>query len=139
MIRGLRKGAADQELLLQSGERLQPALVVSGHRDRTRKIFALFSDCCVSLFYNAINAALLQEMGWARSYLVSGPLIIEDVALEAPGLGELLLRIKATGLCHSDLSVINQVALVVCLASQRILRESWPKEFFWFSQSCPGL
>jgi alcohol dehydrogenase len=54
-----------------------------------------------------MKAAVLQEMGRARPYLESRPLIIEDVALEPPGPGELLLQIKATGLCHSDLSVIN--------------------------------
>jgi alcohol dehydrogenase len=54
-----------------------------------------------------MKAAVLQEMGRSRPYIESKPLIIEDVALEPPGPGELLLRIKATGLCHSDLSVIN--------------------------------
>jgi alcohol dehydrogenase len=54
-----------------------------------------------------MKAAVLQEMGRSRPYIESRPLIIEEVALEPPGPGELLLRIKATGLCHSDLSVIN--------------------------------
>jgi len=54
-----------------------------------------------------MKAAVLQEMGRSRPYIESKPLIIEDVALEPPGPGELLLQIKATGLCHSDLSVIN--------------------------------
>src|SRR6201997_570314 len=54
-----------------------------------------------------MKAAVLQEMGRSRPYIESKPLIIEDVTLEPPGPGELLLRIKATGLCHSDLSVIN--------------------------------
>src|ERR1700758_1063319 len=54
-----------------------------------------------------MKAAVLQEMGRARPYIESKPLSIEDVALEPPGPGELLIKIKATGLCHSDLSVIN--------------------------------
>jgi alcohol dehydrogenase len=54
-----------------------------------------------------MKAAVLQEMGRSRPYVESKPLIIEEVNLEPPGPGELLLRIKATGLCHSDLSVIN--------------------------------
>ena len=54
-----------------------------------------------------MKAAVLQAMGCTRPYIESKPLIVEDVALEPPGPGELLLRIKATGLCHSDLSVIN--------------------------------
>jgi alcohol dehydrogenase len=35
------------------------------------------------------------------------PLTIETVDLDAPGPGEVLVRIAAAGLCHSDLSVIN--------------------------------
>ena len=54
-----------------------------------------------------MKAAVLQEMGRPRPYVASKPLVIEDVVLEPPGAGELLLQIKATGLCHSDLSVIN--------------------------------
>ena len=56
---------------------------------------------------STMKAAVLQEMGRPRPYTESKPLIIEDVVLDPPGPGELLLRIKATGLCHSDLSVIN--------------------------------
>ena len=37
----------------------------------------------------------------------SRPLGIEDVELAPPGQGEVLVAIKAAGLCHSDLSVIN--------------------------------
>jgi alcohol dehydrogenase len=54
-----------------------------------------------------MKAAVLQEMGRARPYIESKPLVIEEVKLEPPGVGEVLLQIKATGLCHSDLSVIN--------------------------------
>jgi alcohol dehydrogenase len=55
----------------------------------------------------AMKAAILTEMGRSRPYATSKPLIVEDVTLDPPGPGELLIRIKATGLCHSDLSVIN--------------------------------
>jgi alcohol dehydrogenase len=54
-----------------------------------------------------MKAAILTEMGRSRPYATSMPLTVEDVALDPPGPGELLIRIKATGLCHSDLSVIN--------------------------------
>ncbi|TGR60095.1 alcohol dehydrogenase catalytic domain-containing protein, partial [Mesorhizobium sp. M1C.F.Ca.ET.192.01.1.1] len=37
----------------------------------------------------------------------SRPLAIEEIELSQPGLGEVLVRIRAAGLCHSDLSVIN--------------------------------
>jgi alcohol dehydrogenase len=40
-------------------------------------------------------------------YAQSRPLRIEDVEIEKPGSGEVLVKIVAAGLCHSDLSVIN--------------------------------
>ena len=35
------------------------------------------------------------------------PLIVEEVELDPPGPGEVLVQIKAAGLCHSDLVAIN--------------------------------
>jgi len=32
---------------------------------------------------------------------------VQTVELDAPGPGEVLVRMKATGVCHSDLSIIN--------------------------------
>lgn len=54
-----------------------------------------------------IKAAVLNAMGIPRPYSESRPLAIEEVELEPPGAGEVLVKIKAAGLCHSDLSVIN--------------------------------
>ena len=54
-----------------------------------------------------INAAVLQSMGATAPYSDSKPLIIEKLELGQPGPGEVLVRVKAAGLCHSDLSVIN--------------------------------
>jgi alcohol dehydrogenase len=54
-----------------------------------------------------MKAAILNEMGRTRPYANSKPLVVEDVDLDPPGPGELLIKIKATGLCHSDLSVVN--------------------------------
>jgi alcohol dehydrogenase len=53
------------------------------------------------------RAAVLRAMQQPRPYAQSRPLAIEEIDLEPPGAGELLLRIRAAGLCHSDLSVIN--------------------------------
>lgn len=53
------------------------------------------------------RAAVLYTMGAELPYAVSKPLRIVTVDLEAPGRGEVLVRIAAAGLCHSDLSVIN--------------------------------
>ena len=54
-----------------------------------------------------MKAAILTEMGRPRPYAASRPLAVEEVELDPPGPGELLIRIQAAGLCHSDLSVIN--------------------------------
>lgn len=53
------------------------------------------------------RAAVLRSMGAARAYADSRPLSIETVTLDDPGPGEVRVAIKAAGLCHSDLSVIN--------------------------------
>jgi alcohol dehydrogenase len=53
------------------------------------------------------TAAVLRAMGAARPYADSRPLTLETVTLDPPGPGEVLVAIKAAGLCHSDLSVIN--------------------------------
>ena len=54
-----------------------------------------------------IRAAVLETMGAAHPYAASRPLKIDELDLAPPGVGEILVRIKAAGLCHSDLSVIN--------------------------------
>lgn len=54
-----------------------------------------------------INAAVLREVGKPQPYADSQPLRIEPITLDPPGPGEVLVRIRAAGLCHSDLSVIN--------------------------------
>ena len=53
------------------------------------------------------TAAVLRAMGAARPYADSRPLALETVTLDPPGRGEVLVAIRAAGLCHSDLSVIN--------------------------------
>jgi alcohol dehydrogenase len=53
------------------------------------------------------RAAVLEKMGIPGPYALSKPLRIRDVELAPPGPGEVLVRIEAAGLCHSDLSVIN--------------------------------
>ncbi len=53
------------------------------------------------------RAAVLYEMGKERPYDKSNPLVIEELELSKPESGEILVKIKAAGLCHSDLSVID--------------------------------
>jgi alcohol dehydrogenase len=54
-----------------------------------------------------IKAAVLNAIGAAHPYAQSRPLSIDEVELDPPGHGEVLVRMAAAGLCHSDLSVIN--------------------------------
>ena len=54
-----------------------------------------------------ITAAVLDQTGEARPYADTRPLRLADLELDAPLAGELLVKIEAAGLCHSDLSVVN--------------------------------
>jgi aryl-alcohol dehydrogenase len=47
-----------------------------------------------------IKAAVVREK--------SGPFLIEDIELDEPGEGEILVRIAGCGLCHTDLTARNQ-------------------------------
>jgi alcohol dehydrogenase len=54
-----------------------------------------------------VKAAVLRRMGVEPPYAETKPLSIETIELDPPGRDEVLVRIGAAGLCHSDLSVIN--------------------------------
>jgi alcohol dehydrogenase len=54
-----------------------------------------------------IKAAVLYAMDAKPPFAASRPLSIEEIDLAPPGPGEILVKIGAAGLCHSDLSVIN--------------------------------
>ena len=54
-----------------------------------------------------ITAAVLDFMGQPRPYAESKPLSVEELDLDPPAEGEVLVRVGAAGLCHSDLSVVN--------------------------------
>lgn len=53
------------------------------------------------------RAAVLVESGRPAPYARSRPLEIQELTLRPPGEGELLVKVGAAGLCHSDLSVVN--------------------------------
>ncbi|GIF66817.1 alcohol dehydrogenase [Asanoa ishikariensis] len=53
------------------------------------------------------RAAVLEESGRPGPYAHSRPLTVGDLELRPPGTGEVLVRVRAAGLCHSDLSVID--------------------------------
>lgn len=54
-----------------------------------------------------ITGAVLEEVGRARPFAQSKPISISEVDLDGPGPTELLVRMEAAGVCHSDLSVVD--------------------------------
>lgn len=54
-----------------------------------------------------ITGAVLEKIGRERPYATSQPIRVQEVELDGPGPGELLVRIEAAGICHSDLSVVD--------------------------------
>ncbi|WP_149537255.1 zinc-dependent alcohol dehydrogenase family protein [Siccirubricoccus phaeus] len=56
-----------------------------------------------------MQAAIMFEQGKPRPYATSNALVIEEVELEGPGPGEILIEVAAAGLCHSDLSAIEGI------------------------------
>ena len=55
------------------------------------------------------RAAVLHELNKPAPFADSKPLRIEEIELDSPGAGEVLVKMTAAGLCHSDLSVITGV------------------------------
>lgn len=53
------------------------------------------------------RAAILTRVEAPPPYAQSTPLEVAEIDLAPPGPGEVLLRMRAAGLCHSDLSVID--------------------------------
>lgn len=53
------------------------------------------------------RAAVIRQMEATQPYRDSRPLTIEEVELDPPQRGEVLVQMRAAGLCHSDLSTIN--------------------------------
>ena len=78
-----------------------------------------------------MKAAILFEQGRPRPYADTRPLVVEEVELDPPGPGEILIEVAAAGLCHSDLSTIeNQrprpLPIVIGHEGAGIVRECGP-------------
>ncbi|WP_321341267.1 zinc-dependent alcohol dehydrogenase family protein [Breoghania sp.] len=78
-----------------------------------------------------IKAAVLEEIGRPGPYATTRPLTIEEIDLEGPREGEVLVRMAASGLCHSDLSVINgdrprQIPMVLGHEGAGVIEEVGP-------------
>ncbi|GAC1596372.1 MAG: zinc-dependent alcohol dehydrogenase family protein [Candidatus Velthaea sp.] len=55
------------------------------------------------------RAAVLREFERAKPYAASLPLSIENLDLDEPSYGEVLVRIESAGVCHSDLSTVEGI------------------------------
>ncbi|MAH84068.1 MAG: alcohol dehydrogenase [Rhodospirillaceae bacterium TMED8] len=78
-----------------------------------------------------MRAAILHEQGLSRPYVISQPLQVELIGLDGPRDGEVLVEIRAAGLCHSDLSTIEgirprPIPLVPGHEASGIIREVGP-------------
>ena len=54
-----------------------------------------------------IRGAVLDRIGLARPYAESRPISVVELDLDQPGSDEVMVRIEAAGVCHSDLSVVD--------------------------------
>lgn len=54
-----------------------------------------------------IRGAVLERIAAPTPFAESAPITVCELDLGEPGPGELLVRIEAAGLCHSDLSVVD--------------------------------
>ncbi len=54
-----------------------------------------------------IRGAVLEHIGLPRPYADSRPIRVDEIELAAPQRDEILIRIEAAGVCHSDLSVVD--------------------------------
>jgi alcohol dehydrogenase len=54
-----------------------------------------------------IRGAVLERIGSPRPYAESRPISVTELDLDGPGAGEVMVRIEAAGVCHSDLSVVD--------------------------------
>lgn len=52
-------------------------------------------------------AAVMHQQGLPAPFVDSEPFRIEDVDLEGPGEGEVLVEVRSAGLCHSDLTTVE--------------------------------
>lgn len=54
-----------------------------------------------------IHGAVLDTIGTPGPYAKTKPLTIKELELDEPGPDEVLIKVRAAGLCHSDLSVVD--------------------------------
>jgi alcohol dehydrogenase len=53
------------------------------------------------------KAAVLRTTGAQQPYETSKPISIEEIFIDPPAAGEILVKVRGSGLCHSDLNAIN--------------------------------
>ena len=86
----------------QHGLDLNPTLTYSGKKSISPPCDPTAPFCTgTSAPHDAVKAAVL--------YQYRTPLVIEDLDLESPRAGEILVRMVASGVCHSDLHSVQGV------------------------------
>lgn len=101
-----RQGGSDGDFNTKDGGSFESA---AGRRDHGCHFDQAWTAACGwgDIMTMRVRAAILRQSGLSRPYAESLPLTIETVDLASPGPGEVLVKIAAAGLCHSDLSGIN--------------------------------
>ena len=74
------------------------------------------------------KAAMFKEKG--------GPLVVEEIETPQPGPGEVLVKVHAVGVCHSD-GMVQAQAMGVPLYVISIQRRGYSLEFWAKSSSAP--
>src|SRR5699024_6450471 len=87
-------------------DRAASACGPTGQRSRRQK-GAGMSTASAGEPERTVRAAVLETTGAEGPYEKTRPISVREVGLRAPGPGELLVRVRAAGLCHSDLSVVD--------------------------------
>lgn len=77
------------------------------------------------------KAAVLYETGAPQPFAKSLPLAVDEIDLDVPGPGEVLVEIVGAGLCHSDLSVVDgsrprPLPMILGHEASGIVREAGP-------------
>jgi Zn-dependent alcohol dehydrogenase len=68
-------------------------------------------------------AAVMYEEGLPHPFADSKLFRIQEVDLDGPGPGEVLVEVRAAGLCHSDLSQVKLARLMSSIAANRLIKQ----------------
>ena len=87
------------------------ALAVGGQRGVEELLQNLMAEIDLNLALAGAHSIRELDRSWLHHGVVlsaRGSVALEEIRVEQPGPGEVLVRIDATGVCHSDLHVIEE-------------------------------